>query len=259
MISVGGLGVANSSGLMGARRMQAFSDGFFAIIITIMVLSLPQPHGATFAAMRPATASLLAYAMSFLYLGNYWNNHHHLLMTVRKVTGGMLWSNLNMLFWLSLFPFCTLWMSRQHFASQTVATYGVVLTLAGFAYWLLQNAIVASLKPDTSLKEALGKDRKSQTSLIANLASIPLALAWSWGGVIIFAGVALLWLIPDRRLERYLDPQSLPEYPASSATRQSCYIAEPDTPQQPVGCVSLIARGAPSTRLLETADDRSRA
>ncbi len=185
--------------------MQSFSDGVIAIIITIMVLSLRQPHGATFAALRPTASSLLAYALSFVNLGIYWNNHHHLLQTVKKVTGAMLWSNLNLLFWLSLFPFCTLWMARQHFADQTVSAYGVVLVLAGIAYFVLQNVIVASQRPDTGLKEVLGRDFKGKLSMVAYLVSIPLALVWNWGGVAIFIGVGVAWLIPDRRLEHYID------------------------------------------------------
>jgi uncharacterized membrane protein len=185
--------------------MQAFSDGVIAIIITIMVLSLRQPHGPHFSDLRPVVSSLFAYALSFLYLGIYWNNHHHLLQTVRRVTGAMLWCNLNLLFWLSLFPFCTLWMARQHFASQTVSAYGVVLVLAAVAYYVLQNVIVASQRPDTGLADVLGRDLKGKLSAVAYLASIPLSLAWNWGGVAIFFGVAIVWLIPDRRLEHYLD------------------------------------------------------
>ena len=185
--------------------MQAFSDGVIAIIITIMVLSLRQPHGPHFSDLRPVASSLFAYALSFLYLGIYWNNHHHLLQTVRRVTGAMLWSNLNLLFWLSLFPFCTLWMAHQHFAAQTVSAYGVVLVLAAVAYYVLQNVIVASQRPDTGLADILGRDLKGKLSALAYLASIPIALAWNWGGVAIFVGVAIVWLIPDRRLEHYLD------------------------------------------------------
>ena len=186
-------------------RLTAFSDGVIAILITIMVLELRQPHGATFSALRPAATSLLAYALSFVNLGIYWNNHHHLLQTVRKVTGAMLWSNLNLLFWLSLFPFCTRWMAGQHFADQTVATYGVVLVLAALAYFTLQSVIVASQKPDTGLKTVLDRDLKGKLSILAYAVSIPLALVWNWGGVAIFVGVALTWLVPDRRLEHYLE------------------------------------------------------
>jgi len=185
--------------------MEAFSDGVIAILITVMVLSLRQPHGDTFASLRSAAPSLLAYALSFLNLGIYWNNHHHLLRAVRSVNGAMLWSNLNLLFWLSLFPFCTLWMATNHYSRQTVAAYGVVLVLAGLAYYVLQNVIVASQRPDTGLRDVLGRDIKGKLSLVAYAVSIPLALAWNWGGVIIFVGVALTWLIPDRRLVHYLD------------------------------------------------------
>ena len=186
-------------------RLTAFSDGVIAILITIMVLELRQPHGADFSSLRPVATSLFAYLLSFVNLGIYWNNHHHLLQTVRKVTGAMLWSNLNLLFWLSLFPFCTLWMAREHYASQTVATYGVVLVLAALAYTILQGVIINSQRPDTSLKEVLGRDLKAKLSLAAYAVSIPLALAWNWGGVAIFVAVALTWLVPDRRLEHYID------------------------------------------------------
>jgi len=132
---------------MSASRIEAFSDGVLAIVITIMVLSLHRPHGATFGALRATTPSLLAYALSFLYVGIYWNNHHHLLKTVSRVTGSLMWSNLNLLFWLSLFPFTTAWMSENKFAPDTVATYGVVLVLAAIAYFLLQSVIVKVQRP----------------------------------------------------------------------------------------------------------------
>jgi TMEM175 potassium channel family protein len=185
--------------------MQAFSDGVIAILITIMVLSLRQPHGAHFSDLRSVASSLLAYLLSFVNLGIYWNNHHHLLQTVRRVTGTMLWCNLNLLFWLSLFPFCTLWMARQHFAEQTVAAYGVVLVLAAIAYYVLQSVIVRGQGPESGLREVLGRDLKGKLSMAAYLASIPLALIWNWGGVAIFVAVALTWLVPDRRVEHYLD------------------------------------------------------
>lgn len=185
--------------------MKAFSDGVIAILITIMVLSLRQPHGANFSDLGATASSLLAYVLSFVNLGIYWNNHHHLLQTVRRVTGGLLWANLNLLFWLSLIPFVTLWMARQHFARDTVATYGVECVVNAVSYLTLQTVIIASQKPDTSLKEVLGRDLKGKLSIVAYAASIPLALVWRWGGIIIFIGVAITWLIPDRRVEHYLD------------------------------------------------------
>lgn len=189
---------------MSASRIEAFSDGVLAIVITIMVLSLHRPHGATFGALRATTPSLLAYALSFLYVGIYWNNHHHLLKTVSRVTGSLMWSNLNLLFWLSLFPFTTAWMSENKFAPDTVATYGVVLVLAAMAYFLLQSVIVKAQRPGTGLRHALGSDWKGRISVASYSASIPLALWWRWGSVLLFAAVAVLWLIPDRRLEAYL-------------------------------------------------------
>lgn len=188
---------------MSANRVESFSDGVLAIVITIMVLSLHRPNGASFHALRGATPSLLAYALSFLYVAIYWNNHHHLIKTVTRVTGSLMWSNLNLLFWLSLFPFTTAWMSERHFAPDTVATYGVVLLLAALAYFTLQWTIVRS-QPDTGLRDALGSDWKGRVSAVAYAASIPLALWWRWGSLLVFGAIAVLWLIPDRRLEFYL-------------------------------------------------------
>lgn len=188
--------------------MEAFSDGVIAIIITVMVLELRQPPGVTYSSLRSVYPDLLAYALSFLYLGTYWNNHHHLLSTVRKVNGRMLWANLNLLFWLSLFPFFTRWMATDGFASQTISAYGVVLLLAGFAYFLLQSSIVASQRPDTGLRDVLGRDFKGWLSLVGYSASIPLALVWRWGALSIIVGVGLMWLIPDPRLAHYLDHHS---------------------------------------------------
>jgi TMEM175 potassium channel family protein len=185
--------------------MEAFSDGVIAIIITIMVLTLHQPRGVTLSSLRTVYPELLAYALSFVNLAIYWVNHHHLLQSVQRVTAGMLWSNLGLLFWLSLFPFCTRWMATDGYASQTVAAYGVVLVLAGTAYYVLQRRIVASLRPDTGLAEVLGKDFKGRGSIVAYALAIPIAFAWHWVSVAIFVAVALTWLIPDRRLEHYLD------------------------------------------------------
>ncbi len=189
---------------MNASRVEAFSDGVLAIVITIMVLSLPHPVGGTFHALHAAAPALLAYVLSFVYLGIYWNNHHHLLKTVTRVSAGLLWSNLNLLFWLSLLPFVTAWMSENGFAPATVATYGVVLVLAALAYTIVQSVIVADQRPDTGLRDAIGRDWKGKVSLLGYLASIPLALWWRWGSVALFAAVAVLWLIPDRRVETYL-------------------------------------------------------
>jgi len=188
--------------------MEAFSDGVIAIIITVMVLELRQPHGATFADLRTTFPSLLAYVLSFVNLAIYWVNHHHLLKTITKVSGAMLWTNMNLLFWLSLFPFATAWMSENHFASDTVSAYGVVLAMAALAYWVLQNVIVRSQGDDGRLKSALGRDLKGRLSLVSYLVSIPLSFVDHWLGVAIFVGVAVTWFIPDRRVEDYLESTS---------------------------------------------------
>lgn len=189
---------------MNAGRMEAFSDGVIAILITIMVLELRLPHGGSFSALRHTFPSLLAYVLSFVNLGIYWNNHHHLLKTVRAVTGAMLWSNLNLLFWLSLFPFATAWMSENGFANATVATYAIVLVLAALAYTILQAVIVRSHGDDARLRRALGRDLKGRSSLGLYLVAIPLAFVWRWGSLALVALVALTWFIPDRRVANYL-------------------------------------------------------
>ena len=189
---------------MNAGRMEAFSDGVIAILITVMVLQLRQPHGSSFTDLRSAFPSLLAYVLSFVNLAIYWNNHHHLLKTVTRVTGGMLWANLNLLFWLSLFPFTTSWMSENGFAANTVATYGFVLVMAALAYTMLQIVIMTKgSRP--GLREALGRDLKAKLSLVAYVISIPLAFVWRWGSVALFVAVALTWFVPDRRLETFIE------------------------------------------------------
>ncbi len=189
---------------MEKNRLEAFSDGVIAIIITIMVLELKSPHSASFEALRELFPILLSYVLSFIYLGIYWNNHHHMLHTCRKVTGGILWANLHLLFWLSLIPFTTGWMGENHFASVPAAVYGAVLLMAAIAYWLLQQLIIASQGPDSLLKKAVGKDWKGKTSPPLYAAAIPLA-AWSqWLSIGIYVLVALIWLVPDRRIERVL-------------------------------------------------------
>lgn len=189
-------------------RMEAFSDGVIAILITIMVLELRQPHGATFADLRHTFPSLLAYVLSFVNLGIYWTNHHHLVKTVRRVSGAMLWANLNLLFWLSLFPFATAWMSENGFATNTVASYGVVLALAALAFTILKTVIVRSYGTDLSLQRALGRDLKSKLSLVGYVVSIPMAFAFRWVSIGIFIAVALTWLVPDRRLQGFLESPS---------------------------------------------------
>ena len=185
--------------------MEAFSDGVIAILVTIMVLQLRQPHGTSFADLRSSFPSLLAYLLSFVNIAIYWLNHHHLVKTVKHVTGAMLWANLNLLFCISLFPFVTAWMAENGFATNPVATYGAVCVLSAIAYTVLQTVIVATWGDDSALREALGRDRKAKLSLLAYVLSIPLAYVWRWGSVAIFVGVALVWFIPDRRLERLVE------------------------------------------------------
>jgi uncharacterized membrane protein len=193
---------------MTSRRMEAFSDGVIAILITIMVLELHRPSGPSFADLRAVYPSLLAYVLSFVYLGIYWNNHHNLLMTVRKVSGAMLWTNLALLFSLSLFPFATSWMSENGFATDTVAFYGIVFTMAAMAYTILQIVIVRSHGTDLRLKNALGRDLKAKFSFGANVASIPLAFVFRWLSIAIFIAVAIFWFIPDRRLQNFIESTS---------------------------------------------------
>ena len=187
---------------MTKRRLEAFSDGVIAIIITIMVLELKVPHGADLAALRPLAPALLSYVLSFIYLGIYWNNHHHLLHAARLVDGRILWANLHLLFWLSLFPFVTHWTGENGFAALPVAVYGVVLLMAGFAYWLLVRALIARHGSDSVLATAIGSDFKGKASLAAYLVAIPLAFVHPWISIAIVLLVACMWFIPDRRFER---------------------------------------------------------
>jgi uncharacterized membrane protein len=184
--------------------MEAFSDGVIAILITIMVLELKVPHGAGLDALRPLAPVLLSYVLSFVYLGIYWNNHHHLLHAARHVDGRILWANLHLLFWLSLFPFVTHWTGEMGFAALPVAAYGVVLLLAAVAYWLLVRALIARHGPDSLLATAIGGDFKGNISIVAYLLAIPLAFFNRWVACALYVAVAILWLVPDRRIERVL-------------------------------------------------------
>jgi uncharacterized membrane protein len=186
---------------MGKSRLEAFSDGVIAILITIMVLELKVPHGTDWHALAPLAPVFTAYVLSFVYLGIYWNNHHHMLHATRRVTGGILWANLHLLFWLSLFPFATAWMGENHFAPLPTAVYGGVLLCAALAYTILQNVIIADEGPDSPLGRAVGKDWKGKASLVLYLAAIPLAFLREWMADVVYAVVALLWLVPDRRIE----------------------------------------------------------
>ncbi|MBI5203127.1 MAG: DUF1211 domain-containing protein [Elusimicrobia bacterium] len=186
---------------MGKTRLEAFSDGVLAIIITIMVLELHVPHGTDFAALSPLLPVFLSYVMSFVYVGIYWNNHHHLLHTVERATGGLLWANLHLLVWLSLLPFATAWMGENAFAARPTALYGVVLLMAALAYYVLQLAIIRSHGPDSVLKRALGGDWKGKASPVLYLAAIPSAFLTPWLANGLYVLVALIWLVPDRRIE----------------------------------------------------------
>ena len=189
---------------MKSTRLEAFSDGVLAIIITIMVLELKAPHAVELAALKSVLPVFLSYVLSFIYLGIYWNNHHHLFQATERVSGGILWANLHLLFWLSLFPFTTHWMGENHLAATPTAVYGFVLLMAAIAYYVLERTIIARQGRKSLLAVAIGKDWKGKLSPVLYLAAIPLAFVKSWiaGGIYVF--VALLWLIPDPRIERAL-------------------------------------------------------
>ena len=189
---------------MGKGRLEAFSDGVLAIIITIMVLELKVPHGESVQALLPLLPVFSSYVLSFVYLGIYWNNHHHMLHTCQKVTGAMLWANLHLLFWLSLFPFATGWMGENHFAAAPMALYGVVLFMAAIAYWLLQHTIISSQGRDSLLKAAVGKDWKGRLSPLLYAIAIAVSFLSPWMAGGIYVVVALMWLVPDRRIAHVL-------------------------------------------------------
>ena len=191
-------------GRLGKGRLEAFSDGVIAVIITIMVLELKVPHGESFQALAPLVPTVLVYVLSFIYVGIYWNNHHHMLHASNRVTGPILWANLHLLFWLSVVPFTTAWMGENHFAPAPTALYGLVLLMAGVAYWILQQLIIASQGEGSILKEAVGEDRKGKLSPIAYALAVICSLRWPWVAQSIYTLVALMWLIPDRRIERVL-------------------------------------------------------
>ena len=190
---------------MEKNRLEAFSDGVLAIIITIMVLELKVPHGSDFTALKPLLPVLLSYVLSFIYVGIYWNNHHYLIKACRKITGGILWANLHLLFWLSLFPFVTGWMGENHFTPLPAALYGAVLLLAAIAYYILQTLIVAEQGSDSKLAASLGRDLKGKLSPVLYAAGIAASFFQPWFAGCIYTVAALMWLIPDRRLERVVD------------------------------------------------------
>jgi uncharacterized membrane protein len=189
---------------MGKNRLEAFSDGVLAIVITIMVLELRVPHDTSLTALKPLWGVFLSYVLSFIYLGIYWNNHHHMLHTVHKVTGGMLWANLHLLFWLSLVPFVTGWMGENDFAAVPTAVYGVVLFMAAMAYWNLQRLIIRSQGPNSLLRQAVGGDWKATVSPLLYVIGIVAALFAPYLAGGIYALVAVIWLVPDKRIERVL-------------------------------------------------------
>jgi uncharacterized membrane protein len=185
-------------------RLEAFSDGVIAIIITIMVLEMKVPHGGALEDLAPLLPVFLSYVLSFVYVGIYWNNHHHMLHVCTVVTGAMLWANLHLLFWLSLFPFATAWMGENHFTAVPTALYGVVLLMAAIAYYLLQQAIIRAQGQDSVLKKAIGRDWKGKLSPLLYIVAIVATLRTSWIAQVIFLIAALIWLIPDRRIEKRL-------------------------------------------------------
>jgi uncharacterized membrane protein len=187
---------------MGKGRLEAFSDGVIAIIITIMVLELKVPHGAELAALQPLVPVFLSYVLSFVYVGIYWNNHHHMLHLVSRTSGAVLWANLHLLFWLSLVPFLTAWMGENNFSAVPVACYGVLLFLCGGAYSMLARCLVALHGADSALAQALGKDWKGLLSLGLYLVGIALSFVHAWLGFTLYVGVAIIWFLPDRRIER---------------------------------------------------------
>ena len=208
--------------MMGTGRLEAFSDGVMAIIITIMVLELKVPHGADLSALRPLLPVFLSYVLSFVYIGIYWNNHHHMLHVTQRVGGGILWANLHLLFWLSLVPFVTGWMGENHFQAGPTAVYGFVLLMAAIAYWILQRAIVVREGRESLLGRVTANDLKGRISPVMYVIAIPLSFVRPWMAGALYVAVALMWLIPDSRIERALaeahggDPAG-PVRPAATA------------------------------------------
>jgi len=186
---------------MSKGRMEAFSDAVLAVIITIMVLELKTPHGTSLAALEPVIPVLLSYVLSFVYVGIYWNNHHHLLHATQRVNGATLWANLHLLFWISLIPFTTAWVGENHLDSWPVAVYGVVLLLAGMAYFILARVLIRLHGRGSTLATSIGSDRKSKLSILIYATAIPLAFVQPWIANVGYVVVAIIWLVPDRRIE----------------------------------------------------------
>ncbi|HEX2722780.1 MAG TPA: TMEM175 family protein [Gemmatimonadaceae bacterium] len=189
---------------MNTSRLEAFSDGVIAILITIMVLELHVPHGTTLDALTPLIPVLASYTLSFVYLGIYWNNHHHMLRATKRVTGAVQWANLHLLFWLSLVPFSTAWMGENHFAATPTAVYGTIMLMAAVAYFILQGRIIKGDGPDSVLARAIGSDWKGKLSLIFYLIAVPAAFFNQWISQGLYVTVAVMWLVPDQRIERVI-------------------------------------------------------
>ncbi|HKV77160.1 MAG TPA: TMEM175 family protein [Candidatus Sulfotelmatobacter sp.] len=187
---------------MSKNRLEAFSDGVLAVIITIMVLEMKPPQGATLESLRSVTSIFLSYVLSFVIIAIYWNNHHHLMHAVERVNGATLWANLHLLFWLSLVPFTTAWMGDNHFGPWSVALYGIVLMLAGVAYFILVRTLIALHGEGSTLAAAIGDDRKGKTSVAIYAVAVPLAFVRPWISAACYVAVAIIWLIPDRRIEK---------------------------------------------------------
>jgi uncharacterized membrane protein len=193
---------------MGKGRLEAFSDGVIAILITIMVLELKVPHGSDLGALRPLIPVFLTYVLSFVYIGIYWNNHHHMMHAARQVNGRILWANLYLLFWLSLVPFVTGWMGENHFSPIPVALYGGVLLMSALAYTLLARALIAQHGQESTLAVALGRDYKGKVSLALYAVAVPLSFVNSWIALTIYVLVAILWFVPDSRIEHSMTEPS---------------------------------------------------
>ena len=189
---------------MGKTRLEAFSDGVIAIIITIMVLELKVPHGGSFQALLPLWPIFMGYVLSFIYVGIYWNNHHHMLHAVKEVSGGILWANLHLLFWMSLIPFVTSWMGENHFERAPTVAYGIVLVMCSVAYALLARVLVYGHPKNAALAKALGRDRKGMLSVLLYLVGVAISSVHAGAGFFVYAIVAIIWLIPDRRMVRAL-------------------------------------------------------
>jgi uncharacterized membrane protein len=190
---------------MQKNRLEAFSDGVLAIIITIMVLEMKVPHGTDLAALKPILPVFLSYVLSFIYVAIYWNNHHHLFHSMKHVSGGILWANMHLLFWLSLFPFATGWIGENHLDPLPTALYGFVLLMAAIAYYLLERAMIAKNGRDSLLARAVGGDWKARLSMVLYLSGVPLSFASPWIAIGFYVAVALMWIVPDPRLERAVE------------------------------------------------------